>query len=570
MIKLNNIKILNLKWWISKITIFFNINNKKYNFYYKINTNYITNKEILLVDFIMPIFFNIWYYTENNIDLNWYQISKNIIENLSKINILYNKWYNKNFILNINNLRIYENKNNLKKRNNKALFFSLWVDSFYTLYKNSIKDLIFINWFDIKNNDKELFNLVKEKINNLCIKNNYNKIIIETNLRNFTEKFCSWNYIFGSWLASIWLLINDYESYYISSWMEDNICYPWWSHINLDYLWWDWINNFIHYWNWIPRKKKIEFISKYDDIYNYLRVCWKNFNNKYNCWECEKCIRTMFDFCQINKLDQFKILPKKFDIWLLDKIEINEANYWYYMNTINSSKIDKNILDIIKGKITIYKKWKKKWEKNKNILFIDFNWVISYKNFWHSLEIKDNNTYKSINNYLFKENINIVKDWMVWKFSSSEICKYISNNLNLDYEYIYNTLVEDCKKIDLSENILNLLKKLKKHYYIVLVTDNMDCFSRYTLKYNREYFKIFDWIFNSSEHWFFKNDIYNHYLNKYNSQINLSYLIDDSIRNCESFKKIWWNTLNLKWEDDVVKWLKKLLKTTHSKWYWQI
>lgn len=76
-------------------------------------------------------------------------------------------------------------------------------------------------------------------------------------------------------------------------------------------------------------------------------------------------------------------------------------------------------------------------EKNKNILFIDFNWVISYKNFWHSLEIKDNKTYESINNYLFKENINIVKDWMVWKYSSNEVCEYISNNLSLDFKYIY-------------------------------------------------------------------------------------------------------------------------------------
>ncbi len=209
-------------------------------------------------------------------------------------------------------------------------------------------------------------------------------------------------------------------------------------------------------------------------------------------------------------------------------------------------------------------------EKNKNILFIDFNWVISYKNFWHSLEIKDNKTYESINNYLFKENINIVKDWMVWKYSSNEVCEYISNNLSLDFKYIYNTLVGDCKKIDLSEKILKLLEKLKKYYNIVLVTDNMDCFSKYTLKYNAKYFKVFDWIFNSSEHWFFKNEIYNDYIIKYNSQINLSYLIDDSIRNCDFFNKLWWNALNLKWEEDVVGWLKVLLKKANSKWYWQI
>lgn len=40
--------------------------------------------------------------------------------------------------------------------------------------------------------------------------------------------------------------------------------------------------------------------------------------------------------------------------------------------------------------------------------------------FWHSLESRDSKTYKSMNDYLFKENIDLVKEWMLWKHTSQD------------------------------------------------------------------------------------------------------------------------------------------------------
>lgn len=206
---------------------------------------------------------------------------------------------------------------------------------------------------------------------------------------------------------------------------------------------------------------------------------------------------------------------------------------------------------------------------NKNILFIDFNWVISYKNFWYSLEKKDEIVYTKINNFLFKENKEIVQDWMLWKCSSRYICEYLSKNLEINNKYLYKSLIEDCKNIDLSEEILLLLKKLKKYYSIVLVTDNMDCFSDFTVKYNPKFFKVFDWIFNSSQYWYFKNNAYTELIKKHKANINLSYLIDDSFNNCNKFEKLGGNSINPKWEKDVIKWLNKILSNAKNKWIWQ-
>lgn len=198
--------------------------------------------------------------------------------------------------------------------------------------------------------------------------------------------------------------------------------------------------------------------------------------------------------------------------------------------------------------------------KEKNIVFIDFNGVISYKNFWFSLEKSNPIIYEEINEFLFGENIQIVKDWMLWKYQFDEICKILSDNLNVDYNCVYDSFVEDCKNIDLSTKIRELLNKLKKYYYIVLVTDNMDSFTKFTVKNNLNYFNVFDSIFNSADEWCFKVDAYLRYANYYSSKIELSYLIDDSVWNCKKFSELWGNAINVKGEEWALKNLDTILK----------
>jgi hypothetical protein len=569
MIKVESIKIVELKS-TKKVLVKIRCKWKIYSLFYKFDKHCNLNDCAKNIDFLMPVLFNLWYYLWINIDLNSFYLSNKIFQNIQRIEKLYNNRYNQNKKIEIKNYILLEEKKQKRIIGETAEFFSLWVDSFYTLYKTGVKNLIFITWFDIRQKDRILFNSVKHKFNKFCLKNNFNWIIVETNIREFTEKFYSWNFMFWSCLATVWLLINDYNQYYISSRMDDNIWYPWWSHKNLDRLRWNWTTEFIHFGHWVSRSNKIKFIADYSDIYDYLRVCWKNYNNKYNCWVCEKCIRTMFDFYQINKLNKFHILPKKLDIDLFNNIEITDANYLYYNHLIRSWKLEKKLLNVLANKIKEYALHNKKWKKNKNIIFIDFNWVISYKNFWHSLEEKDKVIYEKINKTLFSENIQLIRDWMLWKYTSQDICKFISKELNINYEYIYNTLINDCKNIDLSLEIKDILEKLKKYYNIILVTDNMDCFTKFTTKKNQNYFDVFDSIFNSAKEWYFKVDSYLNYIKKYDSKIELSYLIDDSIWNCEKFSKLWWNAINVKWKESVIKVLKSILKKAITRWEWQI
>ncbi len=563
MIKIKSIRLIKLKN-SKKIIVNIKVEGKIYTIFYKIIKWNLMYDCVKNADFLMPILFNIWYYLWRDVDLNWFSLSQSLLENLQKIEDLYNNRYWCNKKTNIKNYNLLKNDIHSAKHKRQSIFFSLWVDSFFTLYKTNINDLIFVNWFDIRQKDKVVFSMVKSKFKKFCKKNNLNWLIVETNLRDLTEEFCNRNQMFWSWLASIWLLLKEYNQYYISSWMDDEIWYPRWSHKDLDYLRWNWETEFVHFWYWIHRSDKIKFISNYDDIYDYLRVCRKNYSNKYNCGVCEKCIRTMLDFYNINKLNKFNILPKNLDISLVNNIEITDANFSYYNNLLNLWNLDSNCLSMISDKIKKYTP-NKPWKKNKNIIFVDFNGVISYKNFWFSLEKDNSVVYEKINEFLFRENIQMVKDWMLWKYQSEEICKFLSDSLNVDYDYIYDTFVEDCKNIDLSWRIRELLNELKKYYYIVLVTDNMDSFTKITVKNNLDYFNVFDSIFNSADEWYFKVDVYSKYVNHYDSKIELSYLIDDSAWNCKKFSELWWKVMNVKWEEQVSQNLGIVLKEVKRK-----
>ncbi len=135
-----------------------------------------------------------------------------------------------------------------------------------------------------------------------------------------------------------------------------------------------------------------------------------------------------------------------------------------------------------------------------NILFIDFNGVISYKPFWHSWRDAKNNDYEIIQKVLFGENIELVKARMVGTKTSEEICLFLANYTTAGYEEVLETLTKDCKTIDISSAIIDQLVLLKPYYEIILATDNMDCFNRWTLPHNPIIAQTFNHIRDSYTH----------------------------------------------------------------------
>jgi FMN phosphatase YigB (HAD superfamily) len=174
----------------------------------------------------------------------------------------------------------------------------------------------------------------------------------------------------------------------------------------------------------------------------------------------------------------------------------------------------------------------------KKILFIDFDGTICFDRFWKSLS-KDE--YEKIQKYLFKDNIKIVNDWMRGKHTMEEINLLLSEKLSLDYNYLYSTFKSDCENMKIEKNVLENLERLREKYILILVTGNMDCFSRITKKrLNLE--KYFHEIYNSSDSGVFKyeNDgqLFLDISKKYSIDISNTCLFDDSEKVCEVFRKL--------------------------------
>ena len=176
--------------------------------------------------------------------------------------------------------------------------------------------------------------------------------------------------------------------------------------------------------------------------------------------------------------------------------------------------------------------------KKQNI-FIDFDGTICFDYFWRSAPDAFKQKFEP---FLFRDNGNIVEDWMRGNLTSEQVCHFISENRGLNYEDIFEIFVNDCETMIVKSEILMAIDKCRKNNNVFLITDNMDSFTRFTeprLKLKQH----FDKIYNSADYGKLKDDsieesLFTKALSDSNSDIKKSVLLDNSKRNCEIFKKL--------------------------------
>lgn len=188
---------------------------------------------------------------------------------------------------------------------------------------------------------------------------------------------------------------------------------------------------------------------------------------------------------------------------------------------------------------------------------MDFDGVLSYGRFWSSLP---RNQYDMVSNFLFVENKEIVKDWMRGKYTSEEIHNFICQHLDLDYQATFELFQDDCANFEIDDQLLNELEKLKQKYYLVLRTDNMDGFDRFTLPAHPRLEMIFDEIHNSYNLKTLKleGNFYGDFVKNTGLENTNFSLIDDSSSVCEHFKSIGGQVFKVSGNDNVLRVLKSL------------
>lgn len=194
--------------------------------------------------------------------------------------------------------------------------------------------------------------------------------------------------------------------------------------------------------------------------------------------------------------------------------------------------------------------------KKQNI-FIDFDGTICFDYFWRSSpeEIKE-----KIGKFLFQDNTYLLEDWMRGKKSSEDINNIVSTNCNLDYNMLWDYFVKDCENMYVPQDILNAISSSRKNNTLVLITDNMDSFNRFT-KDKLRLTEYFDYIFNSFDYGLLKDDpaqegLFKKVIDIHNFDIHKSVLLDNSQKNCDLFRELGGESFLVKDKQDVISILK--------------
>jgi len=200
---------------------------------------------------------------------------------------------------------------------------------------------------------------------------------------------------------------------------------------------------------------------------------------------------------------------------------------------------------------------------NKNIVFIDWDGTLSWSRYWESLFKTNANLEKVVNDFFsFEEEMK--SSWMRGKLKSEDVNKVISNRSGLPEMLLWQTFISDCQNMKVNPEALSLIEKLKEKYTVILVTGNMDCFSRFTvpaLGLN----KIFDRIINSSDVGYLKTDYdgktFIDCFKQYNiADISKSYLLDDSEKTCVMFAGLGGKAMKVGNIGDTIRYIETILK----------
>jgi hypothetical protein len=117
--------------------------------------------------------------------------------------------------------------------------------------------------------------------------------VIRTDVRTLLDPYISWEVAHGPGLAAVALLLAPVCGRVLiastATYAEPAVRG---SHPLHDHLWSTESCRIEHHGAHLPRTEKIERLAKCQDALDVLRVCWRQVD-RYNCGECEKCLRTM-------------------------------------------------------------------------------------------------------------------------------------------------------------------------------------------------------------------------------------------------------------------------------------
>jgi hypothetical protein len=205
-----------------------------------------------------------------------------------------------------------------------GLFFSLGVDSYYSLLKNqrdhqaddkTITHLICAQGFDVADefSNRSFSPQFIANLQRAAWETNTTLLLVETNIRRVTRQLAPWSILHGGAMASIALALGGmFQRVLIAASATYDTVAPWGTHPLLDPLWSTERLRVVHDGCEMDTIDKTWFNASSELFLETVRVC-PGYRSEYNCGRCLKCMRTMLDLWLSGHLGSCPTLPHDID-----------------------------------------------------------------------------------------------------------------------------------------------------------------------------------------------------------------------------------------------------------------
>ena len=209
-----------------------------------------------------------------------------------------------------------------------GLFFSLGVDSFYSLLKNqrdhpadekTVTHLLSVHGFDVAHDgwDDVFPPALLKHFAHVANSTGKTLVPVVSNIRQVGARLAPWTMLHGGAMASVALALGTaWRRVMIAASATYDTIYPWGTHPLLDPLWSTEGLTVVHDGCELGTIDKTRFVARSALVLETLRVC-PGYGPGYNCGRCMKCMRTMIDLSQAGALEQSQTLPHQIDATLL-------------------------------------------------------------------------------------------------------------------------------------------------------------------------------------------------------------------------------------------------------------
>ena len=170
--------------------------------------------------------------------------------------------------------------------------------------------------------------------------------------------------------------------------------------------------------------------------------------------------------------------------------------------------------------------------------FIDFHGTVCNDRYWRSLPEAHQ---PELQEFLFQKNSDLVIEWMRGVHTSEAINEIVAKELNISYVEAWTAFVADCRSMHIEPAVLARLRWLRPIANIVLMTGNMDSFTRFTVPaLGLEGY--FDAISNSFDERRLKTDdggsLFTQYADRFGTPVAKCVLVDDADDVCAVFTSL--------------------------------